>query len=184
MKSLTKWIFATVAMSLMVSGAAAVDKVAAGLIKSVDAEKKTFVLTDSAKKDHSFRIGENLVVNRKGVESKGGLKAGDAVNVCYEDNDTPWVSHYILIQKNDTQGYELIRGKVKGYDADKKELTFLNDDKATSTYPMGEAKVSLHREEGKIEDVMIGDGALLIVQKVDGKSTLIKIMVDRDRTQK
>ncbi len=184
MKSLTKWIFATVAAVLMVGSAQAIDAIAAGTVKSIDADKKTFVLTDSANKDHMFKLGENLLVNRAGEESKGGLKVGDAINVCYEDNNTPWVSHYILVQQGDFKGCELVRGKVKGYDADKKELSFVNDAKEVSSYPMGEAKVRQNREDAKIENIAIGEGALLIVHSANGKSKLMSIMADRARSQK
>lgn len=184
MKYLTKWIFATLAAALMVGGAAAADTIASGKVKSIDADAKTFVLTDSENKDHSFRIGDKLVVNRAGEESKGGLKAGDAINVCYEDRNTPWVSHYILVQEGDSKGCELVRGKVKGYDAEKKELTFTSDAKVSTTYPMGEAKVSFNRADAKIENVKIGDAALLIVHTADGKSTLKNIMVDREQSAK
>ena len=184
MKSLTKWIFAAVAATLLAGGAAAADTIAAGKVKSIDADKKTFVLTDSENKDHMFKIGDKLVVNRAGEVSKGGMKAGDAVNVCYDDRNTPWVSHYVLVQEGDAKGCELIRGKVTGYDAEKKELAFTSDAKVSATYPMGEAKVSFHGEESKIEGVKIGDAALLIVHTADGKSSLKSIMVDRAHSEK
>ena len=184
MTSLTKWIFAAVAAALVAGGAAAADTVAAGTVKSIDADKKTFVLTDSANKDHMFKIGDKLVVNRAGEVSKGGMKAGDAVNVCYEDRKTPWVSHYVLVQEGDTKSCELIRGKVQGYDAEKKELSFTSDAKVAATYPMGEAKVSFHGEEAKIGSVKIGDAALLIVHTAEGKSTLKCIMIDRAHSEK
>ncbi len=184
MKSLTKWIFATVAAALMAGGAAAADTVAAGTVKSIDADKKTFVLTDTANKDHMFKVGDKLVVNRAGEESKSGLKAGDAVNVCYEDRSTPWVSHYVLVQEGEGKGCTLIRGKVKGYDAEKKEVTFTSDAKEDGTYALGEAKVRFKGEEAKIGDVKIGDAALLIVHTADGKSTVKSIMVDRAHSEK
>lgn len=184
MKSFTKWIFTMVATALMVDGASAAATVAAGSVKSIDANKKTFVLTDSAKKDYTFKIGDDLIVNRAGEESKGGLKAGDAINVCYEDRRTPWVSRYILVQEGDSKGCELIRGKVKGYDAEKKVLSFTSDDRVDTTYPMGEPKVSLHGVKGKIEDITIGDAVLLIVHTADGRSTLQSIMVDRAHPEK
>lgn len=184
MKSLTKWILIAVAAALTAGGAAAADTIAAGTVKSIDSDKKTFVLTDTANKEHMFKIGDKFVVNRAGDVSKGGLKAGDAVNVCYEDSDTPWVSHYVLVQEGDSKGSMLIRGKVKGYDAEKKELTFTSDAKENGTYALGEAKVSFKGEDAKIGNVKIGDAAMLIVQTTDGKLTVKCIMVDRAQSEK
>ena len=57
---------------------------AAGKIKGVNANKKEFVLTDSAGKDGTIKLGDNVVINRGGKESQSDLNAGDAVNVCYD----------------------------------------------------------------------------------------------------
>jgi Cu/Ag efflux protein CusF len=179
MMCLTKWLSATMAIALMASIAAAADTVASGKVKSINADDKTFVLTDSADKDFTFKFGDNLIVNRAGKENKSGLKSGDAINICYDKGDSAWTAHYILVQEGKSKNCELIRGNVKGYDADKKELTFTNQVKKDSTYSMGKAMVRLNMEDAKIENVKIGDHALLIVDTVEGKSTLRSVMVDR-----
>ena len=179
MKYLTKWLSATLAIALMASTAAAADTVASGKVKSINADNKTFVLTDSADKDFTFKLGDNLVVNRAGKESKSDLKAGDAINVCYDKGIIKWTAHYILVQEGTSKNSELIHGNVKSYDADKKELTFTNEVKKDSTYSMGKAMVRLNMEDTKIENVKIGDHALLIVNTVEGKSTLRSVMVER-----
>jgi Cu/Ag efflux protein CusF len=44
---------------------------------------------------------------------------------------------------------------------------------------MGKAMVRLNMEDARIEKVKIGDNVLLIVDTVEGKSTLQSVMVDR-----
>ncbi len=179
MMRLTKWFTATMAIALLASTAAAADTVASGKVKSIDADNKTFVLTDSADKDHTFKLGDKLVVNRAGQESKSDLRTGDAINVCYNKGTFTWTAHYILVQEGTAKNSALIRGSVKGYDADKKELTFTNEANKDSTYSMGKASVRFNMEDMKIENVKIGDHALLIVDTIEGTPTLRSVMVDR-----
>jgi len=178
MLCLTKWISATMVIALM-AGTALADTVTSGKVKLINADNKTFVLTDSANKDHTFKFGDNLVVNRGGKESKSDLKAGDAISVCYDKGLFTWTAHYILVQEGMSNNWQLIRGNVKGYDVEKKELTFTNEFKKDSTYSMGKAMVRLNMQDSKIENVKIGDHALLIVDTVADKSTLQSVMVDR-----
>lgn len=175
----TKWLSAALAVALMASTAAAADTVTSGKVKSINADNKTFVLTDAKDKDHTFHLGDNLVVNRAGKESKSDLKAGDTVNVCYDPGILTWTAHYILVQEGASKDCELIRGNVKGYDADKKELTFTNEAKADSTYSMGKAMVRVNMEDARIDSIKIGDHALLIVEMIKGTPTLRSVMVDR-----
>ena len=176
---LTKWLSATLAVALLATNAAAADTVSVGKIKSINADNKTFVVTDAADRESTFTFGDKLVVNRAGKESKSDLKAGDSINVCYDKGAFTWTAHYILVLEGTSQNSGLIRGNVKGYDADKKELTFTNEVKKDSTYSMGKAMVRLNMEDSKIENVKIGDHALLIVDTVEGTPTLRSVMVDR-----
>ncbi len=175
----TKWLSTTLAIVLFASTAAAADTVAAGKVKSINADNKTFVLTDSANKDFTFKFGDKVVINRAGTESKSDLKAGDAINVCYEPGVLTWTAHYILVQEGTSKNCELIRGSVKNYDADKQELSFTDEVKKDSTYSMGKASVRVNREDAKIESIKIGDHALLIVDTIKGTPTLRSVMVDR-----
>jgi Cu/Ag efflux protein CusF len=179
MMCFTKWLGATMAVALLAGSAMATDTVASGKVKSINAENKTFVLTDAADKDHTFKLGDNLVVNREGKEGKSDLKSGDAVNIGYDKGLLTWTANYILVQEGTSKNSELIRGNVKGYDADKKELTFTNEAKRDSTYPLGNALVRRNMEDTKIENVKIGDAVLLIVDTAEGKTTLQSVMVDR-----
>ena len=175
----TKWLSAMVAMVLLASSAAAADTVAGGKVKSINAANKSFVLTDSADKDHTFKLGDHLVVNRSGKESKSDLKAGDPISVCYDKGILSWTAHYILVQEGKSKNCELIRGNVKGYDTEKKEMTFTNEVKKDSTYSIGKAMVRVNMEDAGIDSIKTGDHALIIVDTVDGKTTLRSVMVHR-----
>jgi Cu/Ag efflux protein CusF len=179
MMRISKWISAALAIALMAGSAAAADTVTKGKVKSINADNKTFILTDGADKDHALKFGDHVVVNRAGKESKSNLKAGDAINVCHDQGILTWTAHYILVQEGTSLNSELIRGNVKGYDADKKELSFTSEGKKELTYSMGKALVRRNMEDAKIENVKIGDHALLIVNTVEGKSTLRSVMLDR-----
>ena len=98
MLSLTKLVSATVATVLLAGVAVGADTIASGKVRSVDADNQTFVLTDSANKDHTFALSDGAVVNRAGKEGKSGLKAGDAINVCYDKGIKNWAAHYVLVQ--------------------------------------------------------------------------------------
>ena len=176
---LTKWLSAPLAIALLASTAGAADTVSSGKVKSINADNKTFVLTDSADKDFTFKLGDNLLVNRAGKESKSNLKAGDAINVCYDKGVFTWTAHYILVQEGKTKNWELIHGVVKSYDADKKELAFTDSVKKNSTFSMGDASVRINMIDSKIGDIKSGDQALLLVDTVEAKSTLRSVMVER-----
>lgn len=175
----TKWLSAALAIALLAGTAAAADTVTSGKVKSINADNKTFVLADAADREQTFTFGDGVVVNRAGKEGKSDLKSGDAISLCYDKGILTWTVHYILVQEGTAKNSELVRGSVKSYDADKKELTFTNEVKKDSTYPMGKAMVRLNMEDTKIENVKIGDRALLIVDTVDGVPTLQSVMVDR-----
>jgi len=179
MMCITKWLSTTLAIALMAGTAVAADSVASGKVKSINADNKTFILTDIANKDFTFKLDEKLIVNRAGKESNSDLKAGDPISVCYDKGIISWTAHYILVQEGTAKDSELIHGNIKSYDATKKELTFTDEVKKDSTYAMGTAMVRVNREDAKIESIKIGDHALLIVNTVDGKATLRSVMVGR-----
>lgn len=179
MKCLSKWLSAPVAMVLFAGTVAASDTTVGGKIKSINAEKRTFVLTGSDNKDNTFKFDDDLVVNRDGKETKSDLKVGDSISVCFDKGLATWTAHYILVQEGKFKKCELIQGNVKGYDTDKKELNFTNLSKQTTSYSMGKAPVRLNMEDSKIEDVKIGDSILIIVDTVDGKEILRSVMVKR-----
>jgi hypothetical protein len=176
MKKLLTWISALAAVVILAGPAMAEDAIAAGKVKGVNAEKKDFVLTDSAGKDWTIKLGDAVVINRGGKEGQSDLNAGDAVNVCYDKGLLTWTARYILVQDGDTKKCELVHGTFKSYDVDKKQVTFTDNTEKDCTFPMGEAKVRLNKEDCKIEDIKIGYKALGIVEK-DGDATTLKCMM-------
>jgi hypothetical protein len=179
MKNISQWLCAMGAFVVLAGPAMAADAIAAGKIKAVNAEKKDFVLTDSEGKDWTIKLGDKVVINRGGKESQSDLNAGDPVNVCYDKGLLTWTAHYILVQEGNTKDCELVHGTVKNYDVDKKQVTFTDHRDKDWTFPMGDAKVRLNREDSKIQDLKIGDSALAIVGKTGDSTTLKCLMVER-----
>ncbi len=179
MKCFSKWFGATVAIAVFAGTVAAADTTVGGKIKSINAEKKTFVVTGFDDKENTFTFDDNLTVNRDGKETKSDLKVGDTIFICYDKGLVTWTAHYILVQEGKFKNCELIEGNVKGYDDAKKELSFTNLSKEDTAYALGKAPVRLNMEDFKIEDVKVGDTALLIVDMADGKSTLRSVMIKR-----
>ena len=173
MKNLLMCFGAMAAVVMLAGPAVAEDAVSAGKVKVVNAEKKDFVLTDSAGKDWTIKLGDDVVINRAGKESQSDLNAGDSVNVCYDKGILTWTAHYILVQEGNTKNCELVHGTLKNYDVDKKEVTFTDHHEKDWTFPIGSAKVRLNKQDSKIEDIKIGDRALGIVEK-DGDATTLK----------
>ena len=178
MKSFSKWFSALAALVLLAGPAVAGDAIAAGRVKGIHADKKEFVLTDSAGKDWTIKLGDTVIINRGGKESESGLNAGDPVNVCYHKGPLTWTAHYILVQEGGAKNRWLMHGTVKNYNADKKELTF-TDQASDWTFPMGDVKVRLNREDSKIGHIKIGDKALAIVEKIGEVTTLECLMIER-----
>jgi Cu/Ag efflux protein CusF len=173
MKSFSRWVGASFAIVLLAGVARAdTDSVANGTVKSIDVDKKEFVLTDSAGKDATIKCSEQIVIVRGGKDAPSVLKVGDAVDVCHDKGLLSWTAHFILVKEGETKDYALVRGTVKNYDADKKHLTFRDEHSKDWVFPLGDAKVFLNKKDSKIEDVKLGDNALVIVKKTGDKATL------------
>jgi Cu/Ag efflux protein CusF len=179
MKSFMKCVGAMAAMVLVSGAALAADTIGAGKVKSVDADKKEFVLSDSGGKEWTIKFADDVVINRGGKESATDLKVDDAVSVCYANGTLTRTAHYILVKEGDTKDYQLVRGSFKNFDADKKEFTFTDAKGKDWTHPMAEAKVRLNMQDSKIEDVKIGDNVLAIVEQIGDKTTLKCVMASR-----
>lgn len=178
MKCFSKWFSAVIAVVVMANTAAAADEIVRGTVKSINADKKTFVMNDDGfvNKDVTVKLGDEIVINRNGTESKSDLKVGDVVNVCHDNGTFTWTAHYILVKEGASKDCFLVHGTVKTADA--KELTFTDAGKDT-TWILGAAKVSVNKEASKIADIKIGDKFNAIVEKIGDKSTLKTLMVVR-----
>jgi ribosomal 50S subunit-recycling heat shock protein len=179
MKSFTKWFSGPVAIVLLASTVAASDTLIAGKIKSVNAEKKEFVLTDTVNKDHTFELGKAVVINRDGKESSSDLKANDVVSLSYDKGTLAWTAHYILVHDGDAKNCQLRDGTIKNYDAAQKTFVCTDDDGKDGTYVMNGAKVRLNMQPSKGQDLKIGDTILFVVEVIGDKTTLKDLMVTR-----
>lgn len=179
MKTVSRWFGSFAAIALMASPAVADNAVSAGKVKEINSNKQEFVLTDAAGKDSTIKLGDAVVINRGGKESRSNLNAGDPVNVCYDKGVFTWTAHYILVQEGDTKDASLVSGSVKSYDPDKEQVVLTDQQGKDWTLPMGDAKVRLNREDSKIGDLKIGDPALAIVERTGDGATLKCLMIER-----
>jgi hypothetical protein len=180
MMRLSKWISALAATVLLAGTATSADAISAGKVKAINSDKTEFVLTDAAGKDSTFKLSDNVVINRGGQGSKSDLKANDKVNVCYDKGFRTRTAHYILVREGDSKNCELRHGTVKSYDVDNKQLAFTDAQGKDLSFAMGDAKVRLNKADSKVENVKIGDHALAIVEKIGDKETLKCLMVQRN----
>jgi len=178
MKSFSKWVSGFVAI-VLITGTAAANDLIAGKVKSVNAEKKEFVLTDGANKDHTLKFDDEVVINRGGKESTTDLKADDLVSICYHKGTLVWTAHYILVKEGDTKDYQLMQGSFKNFDADKKTFTYTDGDGKDWTYAMNGTKVRLNMKASKIEDLKIGDSTLAVVEQIGEQRTLKDLIATR-----
>jgi len=178
--SISKWVLTAAAVALIAGQASADHRVTAGTIKSINADKKTFVLTDAASKEWTMTLDEAVLVNRGGKEVKSGsLKEGDGVHVCYDKGITARTAMYILVREGDTKNGQLVGGKIKSFDKEKKEVTITDQDSKDFTYPVGDAKVRINSEESKLDEVKVGNQVILILDGPEGKTTLKNVIVYR-----
>jgi hypothetical protein len=178
MMNFVKWISPFVVVAILGGVTLGAEAIAVGKVKSINPEKKDFVLTDAANKDWTIKFGDNVVINRGGKESNTDLNVGDAVNVCHDKGILTWTARYILVQEGATKNCELVHGTVKAYHAEKKEITFTDGSK-DYTFPVGAAKVRLNKEASAAADLKIGDETLAIVETMGDKTTLKCLMVER-----
>jgi hypothetical protein len=179
MKSLLNYVSALVAMIMLAGSAAAANAVAHGKVKSVNAGKKTFVVTDVADKDATFHFADNIVINRNDKESKSDLNVGDNVFLCYDKGLLTSTAHYIVILEGDNKNCELVLGSIKSYDGAKKQLIFTDGQNKDWTFVTGDAKVRLNRVDSRADDLKIGEHALAVVDRTGNATILKNLMVDR-----
>lgn len=173
-------MFAAVAvLASSVVPAVAAEGVAAGRIKGIDAADKEIVLTDNAGKEWTFKIADDLVVNRGGKEAKSDLAAGDQVNICYDKGIFARTARYVLVKEGDMKDAILVKGTVKQYDADKKQLTVTDVDSKDWTFDSQKCDVKVDGEKKSAADVKIGDKVVGIVDLARGAQTLKCVMIER-----
>jgi hypothetical protein len=182
MQSLSKWVGAVMIVVLLAGGAKAANTIVPGTVKSINADKKTFLMNDHrfTDKEYTIHVGDDTIINRDGKESKTDLKVGDTVNVFHDNGTLTWTAHYILVREGVNKDTVLRLGTVKRYADDKKELVFTDAEKKEWTFPVGDAKVRLNKAEGKYGDLKLGDHFLAIIEMPKGeKESLKAVMVER-----
>src|SRR5271166_2123386 len=178
MKSFSKCASAMVAIVLLAGMASATDTISSGKVKAIHSDKKEFVLTDAAGKDWRIKLGNNVVINRGGKETAGDLNENDTVNVCYDKGTFTWTAHYILVQEGNSKNWKLMHGTFKGYDPDKKLLSFTDEGGTDLTFGWGDGHVRLNKKDAKVEKLKIGDKTLIIVEANRDTMTLKAVMVE------
>jgi hypothetical protein len=188
MKPFSMWASAPIAIVLL-AGLARGDanNVSGGTVKSVNTEKKEFVLTDPAGKDATIKFGDQLIIIRDSKDTPGDtarkpggeLKVGDIVDVCYAKDVSTWTAHYILVKGGDTKNCDLVYGTVKGYDVEKKQLSFTEERGKDWLVHAGDALVLLNNKDSKIQDLKSGDSMTAIVEKSGEKTSLRRLFAER-----
>src|SRR5437660_9019070 len=157
MKCFSKVAIALSASVLFAGAASAANTLSTGTIKSVNADKREFVLTDSAGKNVTFKLDDEAIINRGGKEGPGDLRAEDIVSVCHVKGGQTATVHYVLVKEGDTKECKLVHGTFKNYNADRKEFTNTEMGGREKTYGMGVATVRLNMRDSRIEDIRVGD---------------------------
>lgn len=180
MKCFSKCGSVLAVLFLLAGTAMGSDALITGIIKGIDANKGEFVLTNSAGEDMTFKLGDKVVVNRGGTESKSDLKAGDAVSVSYDKGLVTWTAKCILVHEGDSKSWTLEQGSFKSYDPATKVMTCTDAQGKDCMYAMGDAKVRMNCKEAKIEDIKVGEHVLCIVLPMVGdKKTVQTVMFER-----
>jgi hypothetical protein len=181
---LPKWLPVVLCFALLVgltARACGAEATARGKIKSIEAEKKQFVLTDLNGKDWTFTLGDNLVIRTADKEGKfADLKAGDEVSIVYDKGITQYVANYILNHQGDSKGLEVGYGSLKHFDADKKQLVLTDPNGKDWTFKVGDdAKIRLSDKEAKPADLKLGDKMTVVYSKQGNDMTVQDVLANR-----
>jgi Cu/Ag efflux protein CusF len=178
-----KWVVGVLALGLAAAVAAparAEESVFRDKVKSVNAEKKTFTMTDENGKEFTFKIAEDCIINRGDKNAVADIKEKDEVTVLYDSGVTAKTAHYVLVHTDKNKDTELARGALKSYDEGKKELTITELNKKDRVFNLtGDAKIQLAGKDAKIGDLKLGDKVTLIYETKDNKATVSEVIAER-----
>ena len=168
-----------VAVGFPACAALAGDQIAQGTVKTVQADKMEFIVTDPDGKDNTFTLGESFVINRDNMENKNYLKSGAVVNVLYDKGLLKWTTNYILVHGNQNKNLELGRGSIKNYKPDKQVVMVTDLNSKDWTFHTGkDTKVHLNKEASKLVNFTLGDTATLLYEKM-GDKFVAKAIIER-----
>ena len=179
MKNVSKWFVALTAGFLLAGSASAANVVTTGTVKSVDPEKREFILTDSDGKEATYKFAKEFVVNRGGKESPSDIRVADVVNVCFDKGVMTWTANYILVNEGTNKDSKLVHGTFKKYDGATKEFTNTEIDGKEKIYSMGDATVRLNMKSSDIDSIKIGDMTLVIIKTTGDTTSLNALMASR-----
>jgi hypothetical protein len=181
MKNVSKWVAALAVVVLLAGTAAAADGYATGKIKAINAGKKTFVLTADGGKDHSFTLGDNLVINRADKEGKfSELKEGDHVSVLYKKGVVSNTAEYVLVHEGDNKNAGLAGGAIKSWDEKTGKLTVTGYDSKNYTFEVkNDSKIELAGKPAKIDDLKQGEQAIIVYTGSADKPVVKQLMVEK-----
>jgi hypothetical protein len=174
-------VLALALVAILSNAALAADAIAQGKIKSVEANKKEFVLTDMNGKDWTFDLADHFTISRGEKEGKfEELKPNDEVSIAYDKGITKYTASYILVREGTNKTSELGRGSVKTFDADKKQLVLTDPNGKEWTFHIGsDAKVRLNDKESKVSDLKLGDKVTVVYDKKGDEMTAKDLCVSR-----
>jgi Cu/Ag efflux protein CusF len=181
MRTISTGAAALLAVLLLGGAATAAEAAAAGKIKSINPEKKQFVLTDEAGKDHTFATDEHTVINPPGAVGKfADLKEGEQVSVVYNKGLTTWTAGYILVHTGDFKKASLTHGTVKSWDAATGMLTVTGGDNKDYTFEVGAtARVQLAGKPAKTADLKPGDKVNVVYDREGNKVAARDVFAER-----
>jgi Cu/Ag efflux protein CusF len=167
---LPKWLPVVLCFAFLVgltARACGAEATARGKVKSIEADKKQFILTDLNGKDWTFTVADNTIIRTADKETKlADLKPGDDVSIVYDKGVTQFTANYILNHQGDTKGLEVGFGALKLFDPDKKQLVLTDPNGKDWTFRMADdAKVRLSDKEAKPADLKLGDKLTVVFEK-------------------
>jgi Cu/Ag efflux protein CusF len=174
-------VLAVALLAVLSNPALAADAVARGKIKSIEANKKEFVLTDMNGKDWTFTLGDHFTISRGEKEGKfEELKSNDDVSIAYDKGITKYTATYILVHEGANKNAELGRGSVKTFDADKKQLVLTDPNGKDWTFTIAnDAKVRVNDKDSKVSDLKLGDKVTVVFDKKGDEMTARDLCADR-----
>jgi Cu/Ag efflux protein CusF len=181
---LPKWLPVVLCFALLIgftTRAWGAEATARGKIKSIEAEKKQFILTDLNGKDWTFTLADDTIIRSGDKEAKfTDVKPGDDVSIVYDKGLTQFAAKYILDHQGDTKGLEVGFGSLKTFDPDKKQLVLTDPNGKDWTFKMADdAKVRLADKEAKPNDLKLGDKMTVVYTKQGNDLTVQDVHANR-----
>jgi hypothetical protein len=182
MNRTSKWVVAALALAVaaaVTAPARAEERVYRDKVKSVNAEKKTFVMADEKGKDFTYKLADDCIINR-GEKGVADLKEKDDVTILYDAGLTGSTVKYVLVHTDKNKDKDLARGALKTYDDGKKELTVTEGNGKDRVFKAGDdVKVQLTGKEAKLADLKLGDKLTIVFEGKDTKTTADEIVAER-----